>query len=60
MSDRTEGGDEASAISEHSSENTEAPTSSEPSSEAIETPAAAPILPKGFATASNIPEPTPE
>ncbi|MEZ2223060.1 signal recognition particle-docking protein FtsY [Rhizobium sp. RCC_161_2] len=47
MSDRTEGGDAASTASELSSENTE-------------TPAAVPILPKGFATASSIPEPAPE
>ncbi|MFK0164642.1 signal recognition particle-docking protein FtsY [Rhizobium sp. NPDC090279] len=53
MSDRTEGGDEASASSEPSSKD------SEPSSENTETPSA-PILPKGFATASSIPEPTPE
>jgi len=47
MSDRTEGGTEAPANSEPSSENTEIPTT-------------APILPKGFATASRIPDPVPE
>ncbi|NTG47318.1 signal recognition particle-docking protein FtsY [Agrobacterium rhizogenes] len=47
MSDRTEAGDAASADSKLSSENTE-------------TPVVAPILPKGFSTASSIPEPTPE
>ncbi|MEF0943303.1 signal recognition particle-docking protein FtsY [Rhizobium sp. BR 362] len=57
MSARTEGGEKASADAELSSEITEAPADSEPSSE---TPADAPILPKGFITASSIPEPAPE
>lgn len=60
MSEKTEGGEEVSASSELSSESTEAQTDSEQSPETTETPAAAPILPKGFATASSIPEPAPE
>ncbi|AYG60858.1 signal recognition particle-docking protein FtsY [Rhizobium jaguaris] len=60
MSDRTEGGDEASVGSEFSSEITEAPTDSEPSSENTETPAVAPMLPKGFSTAVSAPAPAPE
>ncbi|ENN89650.1 signal recognition particle-docking protein FtsY [Rhizobium freirei PRF 81] len=53
MSDRTEGGDEASASSELSS------IDPEPSSETTETPSA-PILPKGFSTAASAPAPAPE
>ncbi|MDL2399592.1 signal recognition particle-docking protein FtsY [Rhizobium mayense] len=47
MSDRTEGGEEA-------------PANAEPSSESTETPAAAPILPKGFSTAASAPAPIPD
>ncbi len=53
MSDRTEGGDEASTSSEPSSKD------SEPASETTETPSA-PILPKGFSTAAPAPAPAPE
>ncbi|NLR99201.1 signal recognition particle-docking protein FtsY [Rhizobium sp. P38BS-XIX] len=53
MSDRTEGGDEASASSETS-------TAAELTSEAIDTPTAAPILPRGFSTAASAPAPAPE
>jgi fused signal recognition particle receptor len=60
MSDRTEGGEEAPAGSEHSSENTEIPTSQELPSETIDTPAEAPTLPKGFSTAVSAPVPAPE
>ncbi len=59
MSDRTEGGTEASASSEPSYESTETEASSEPSSEVIETPST-PILPKGFSTAASAPAPIPE
>ncbi|OCJ10922.1 signal recognition particle-docking protein FtsY [Rhizobium sp. AC27/96] len=60
MSDRTEGGDEGSTNSVFSSESIEAQTESEPSPETTDTPAVIPILPKGFATASSVPEPTSE
>ncbi|WP_184361845.1 signal recognition particle-docking protein FtsY [Rhizobium sp. BK602] len=53
MSDRTEGGDEASTRSEFSSEIIETPTDSELSSESAE----APILPKGFSTSAPAPAP---
>ncbi|NLS16918.1 signal recognition particle-docking protein FtsY [Rhizobium sp. P40RR-XXII] len=54
MSDRTEGGDEASASSEPSSKD------SEPSSETTDIQAAAPNLPKGFSTAVSAPALVPE
>ncbi|MBN8951864.1 MULTISPECIES: signal recognition particle-docking protein FtsY [unclassified Rhizobium] len=60
MSDRTEGGEEASANSKSSSESAETSTTSEPTSEATEPPAATPILPKGFSTAASAPAPVPE
>ncbi|WFU01488.1 signal recognition particle-docking protein FtsY [Rhizobium sp. CB3171] len=47
MSDRTEGGEEA-------------PANSEPSSESAETSVATPILPKGFTSAADAPVPAPE
>ncbi|MQB45372.1 signal recognition particle-docking protein FtsY [Rhizobium sp. ICMP 5592] len=49
MSDRTEGGDEGSANTDLTSKDDGTAVSNEP-----------PILPKGFATASSIPEPAPE
>ncbi|MGN6778061.1 signal recognition particle-docking protein FtsY, partial [Rhizobium sp.] len=54
MSDRTEGGEEASASPELSSKD------SEPSSETSEPAVEAPTLPKGFSTAASTPEPVPE
>ncbi|MGY5804062.1 signal recognition particle-docking protein FtsY [Rhizobium sp. LEGMi12c] len=59
MSERTEGGEEASANLEPSSESTETEARSKPSSEVTETPSA-PILPKGFSTAASEPAPIPE
>ncbi|WP_112607889.1 signal recognition particle-docking protein FtsY [Rhizobium sp. WW22] len=60
MSDRTEGGEEASANSDLSSKNAETPTAPEPSSEISEPSAEAPILPKGFSTVASAPAPVPE
>ncbi|WP_152094815.1 signal recognition particle-docking protein FtsY [Rhizobium dioscoreae] len=54
MSDRTEGGEEATANSEFSSKDSESHL------EASDTPTATPILPKGFSTAASAPAPTPE
>ena len=60
MSDRTEGGEEASANSDLSSKNAETPTAPEPSFETSEPSVEAPNLPKGFSTAASAPEPVPE